>query len=183
MNSTRIPLPATPEGRQLEIQTWNIAFESVLESLAGGLPFDVACREYHQPLSITRFRSWIFANEKRRNAYHMAKAIGAETVEDDLIRISDGLNPDGSPSMNDVARSNLQISTRKWLLQVWNRKRYGDVKHIEQHTTANLTATTVHTLSSEDLQRRLLSSLGLEQQEALTFEDEEQPDDNISTRG
>ena len=148
--------------RELELQTWNIAFETVLERLAGGTTFDVACREYHEPISQARFRAWIFATEKRRNAYNMAKAIGAEAVEDEMIRIADGIGPDGQPSQSDVGRSKLQVDTRKWLLQVWNRKRYGDVKQIEQHTTTTIDQRTVGGMSSRDLQSRLMSALGIE---------------------
>jgi hypothetical protein len=37
-----------------------------------------------------------------------------------------------------VNRSTLRINTRKWLLGVWNRKRFGDVKQIEQNVNIDL---------------------------------------------
>ena len=155
--------------RELDIQTWTIAFETVLEQMADGLPFDAICREYHMPIQSSRFRTWIFANEKRRNAYMMAKAIGAEAMEDELVRIADGLAADGSPSPDDVARSNLKIETRKWIMKANNRKRYGDMKHIEQ-TTTTTTNVDVKTLSTEELKRMILRSAGVDADD-LMFDD------------
>ncbi len=145
----------TPEMRELEVQS----FESVLETLAEGRSLDEFCRTYHTQLSAARFRTWIYRDRNRRNAYLAAKAVGAEAVEDELIRISDGVLADGSASTDDVSRSQLRINTRKWLLQVWNRKRYGDVKTVESHSTTRFD---VSSASSAELQRRVLESLGLE---------------------
>lgn len=149
----------TPEMRELELQSFGIAFESVLETLAEGRSLDEFCRSYHTQLSPARFRTWIYRDRNRRNAYLAAKAVGAEAVEDELIRISDGTLADGSASPDDVSRSQLRINTRKWLLQVWNRKRYGDVKTVESHSTTRFD---VSSTSSAELQRRVLESLGLD---------------------
>jgi hypothetical protein len=149
----------TPEMRNLEVQTFTIAFESLLEHLTAGKPFDEFCRTYHTPLHTGRFRSWVFSKTPRRDAYYVAKAIGAESIEDELVRISDGISVDGSPSVEDVARSTLRITTRKWLLQVSNRKRYGDVKHIEQTTTTRFDPAT---LTTEQLEHKILEALGMD---------------------
>lgn len=149
----------TPEMRALEVQSFGIAFESVLETMAEGKSLDEFCRTYHTQLSPARFRTWIYRDRNRRNAYLAAKAVGAEAVEDELIRISDGRLEDGGASPDDVSRSQLRINTRKWLLQVWNRKRYGDVKTVESHSTTRFD---VSSASSAELQRRVLESLGLE---------------------
>lgn len=164
LSSTRL----TPEQRELERQTFGIAFEIALERLAEGLPMNAFCRSYHTPLSRARFLAWILRDEKRANAYHVALAIGAEAIEDDLIRIADGLDPDGNASPNDVQRSTLQINTRKWVLQVRNRRRYGDVKHIEQTTTTRMD---VGTMSTSDIRERLLKSLGISENSQDIFEE------------
>lgn len=151
----------TPEMRKLELQTFPIAFESILESLADGRPFSDACQDYNSPLLAlhpTRFRTWIFRDEKRRNAYHMAKAMGAESIEDEMIRIADGIDANGNPTIDDVQRSKLMVDTRKWVLQVNNRRKYGDVKHIEQNITST---TSIADLTTDDLRQRLLRSLGM----------------------
>ena len=171
-SETAKPLPTLEQSRairELDIQTWTIAFETVLEKMADGTPFDTICREYHLPIQSSRFRTWIFANDKRRNAYMMAKAIGAEAMEDELVRIADGLAADGSPSIDDVARSNLKIETRKWVMKANNRKRYGDMKHIEQ-TTTTTTSVDVRTLSTEELKKMILRSAGVDADDADLFD-------------
>lgn len=157
----------TPEMRQLELQTFGIAFESVLEHLAAGSTLESFCREYHVRLQHSRFRTWIFSDRRRKQAYDAAKAVGAETVEDELIRIADGLDAEGNPTANDVQRSQLMIGTRKWLLGVWNRERYGDVKKVEQTTTTRIDPAS---LSTPELQQRLLLALGVDPDEIEDME-------------
>ena len=163
------PIPTralTPEQRELELQTFSIAFEFVLEHLAEGGTFERFCREYHAPLaplSVARFRTWIFRDDKRRTAYMGAKAMGAEAVEDELVRISDGLDQFGNASPVEVSRSKLQIDTRRWLLQIWNRKRYGDIKQVEQTVTTTTTVESVKQIPTSVLQNRLLQALGLDE--------------------
>jgi hypothetical protein len=149
----------SPEMRALELQTFGIAFESALEAAASGTTLEQFATSYHVRLNAPRFRTWIYQNAKRRNAWQAAKAVGAEQVEEDLIRIADGINPDGTASLADVQRSTLQVNTRRWLLQVWNRERYGDIRKIEQTTTARIDPSS---LSTPELQERLLAALGVE---------------------
>lgn len=145
--------------RELEEQTFAIAFEVFLDKMASGTPLDTICREYHLPISPPKFRLWVYRDKKRKAAYLVAKALGAEAVEDELLRISDGIKADGTASLDDVARSTLRIQTRKWLLQVWNRRKYGDVKHIEQTTTTRVDPSM---LSTVELQQKIMAALGLE---------------------
>ena len=162
---------------ELEKQSFGIAFESALEALAGGTTLTEFCHNYHMPISPVRFRTWMLQDNRRKNAYYGAKALWAEALEDELIRISDGVGPDGqrgspsggpSPSSGmpeDVQRSTLRIATRKWIMEKSNRKRYGDVKHIEQ-TTTNTTTIDVTTMSTEDLKRFVLRQAGADSLDA-----------------
>jgi hypothetical protein len=54
-------------------------------------------------------------------------------VEDELIRIADGIRPDGTPDPEDTQRSTLKINTRKWLLAKLAPQRYGDKLHLAGH--------------------------------------------------
>lgn len=155
--------------QELEQQTFSIAFEMLLEQMAGGASLSHFCRTYHTPLPDSRFRTWIYRNLKRKQAYLAAKAVGAEAVEDEMIRIADGIRADGSELPEDVTRSNLRISTRKWLLQVWNRQRYGDKTTIEQTTTT--TTVDVASMSSEDLKRFILAQNGGDAMDLETLND------------
>lgn len=163
---------------ELEKQSFAIAFEQALEALAGGTTLTEFCHSYHMPMSPVRFRSWMMQDQRRKNAYYGAKALWAEALEDELIRISDGIGPDGSrpspsqaqPSLpEDVQRSALRIQTRKWIMEKSNRKRYGDVKHIEQ-TTTNTTTIDVTSMSTEDLKRFVLRQAGADAMDATTLD-------------
>lgn len=145
--------------RELEKQTFEIAFESLLEQVAGGTTLSAFCNEYHVTLQAARFRAWIRANPSRSRAFTAALAVGAEQMEDDILRISDGMNADGTASPNDVQRSQLMINTRRFLMTVRNRDKYADRKYVEQTTTTRFDPST---LSSDELQRRLMEKLGLD---------------------
>lgn len=172
---------------ELEKQSFGIAFEHALEALAGGITLSEFCQNYHMPISPVRFRTWMLQDERRKNSYYVAKALWAEQLEDELIRISDGVGPDGqrgshasgshspdshagspSPSLpEDVQRSTLRIATRKWIMEKSNRKRYGEVKHVESVIT-NTTTIDVASMSTEDLKRFVLRQAGAD---ALTVDD------------
>lgn len=161
----------TPEERQaklaLQEQTFSIAFETFLEQIADGAPLDRVCREYHTPITTAQFRSWVYRDPKRKQAYMVAKAIGAEAVEDELIRISDGIKADGSASPEETNRSALRIKTRQWLLEVWNRNRYAPVTKIEQTMT---TKRDYDNMSTDDLKRLVMEKLGVQGEESGIFD-------------
>ena len=173
-NSLDDYVPLTPEQRAaqhaLEQQTFEIAFESFLEKVSNGEPLEQSIREYHTTIDPARFRSWVYRDTARKQAYMVAKAIGADAVEDELLRIADGLDPSGNPSPNDVARSTLMITTRRWLLGVWNRKRYGDIKHIEQTTTSRMD---VSNMTTDELKRMLLKEMGMDMGGSAVFEQDD----------
>ena len=139
----------------LQLQTYSIAFETMLQQVAAGTSLAQSLRDYHTPIDPSLFRAWIYKDDQRKKAWLVAKALSAEAMEDDIVRIADGLDPDGNPSMNDINRAQLQITTRKWLMQVNNKKRYGDTKFIETtHTNDQL-------LTTEQLEQRILERLGV----------------------
>lgn len=167
----------SPEQRALEVQSFAIAFEFALEAMSEGTPLNTFCQSYHIALPVARFRTWIMRDPQRKKAYYAAKAVMAEQIEDDLLRISDGMAPDGTPSLSDVQRDTLRINVRKFILQVSNRERYGDVKRVEQTTTTRFDPTSASTM---ELQRKVLESLGFDLDNELPqgdiFENGETPD-------
>ena len=152
----------SPEERILEQQTFAIAFESLLEALSDATTFSAFCLTYKdpfgRPLSTARFRTWIFAIPARKTAYYTAKSMAAEAIEDDLIRIADGLNPDGSLSPNDPARSKLMVDVRFKLLPVYNRDRYAPTTQVDINTT--VTTKNVDSISTQELKRLILEKRG-----------------------
>ena len=151
----------TPEERQaklaLQEQTFSIAFETFLEQIADGAPLNRVCLEYHTAIAPSSFRSWVYRDPRRKQAYMVAKAIGAEAVEDELIRIADGFDALGNPSPEETNRSALRIKTRQWLLEIWNPKRYAQVTKIEQTTT---TKHDIASMTTDDLKRLVMERLG-----------------------
>ena len=143
---------------ELEKQTFAIAFESALESMADGTTFQQFCDEYHVRLHSARFRNWIFKDRERKHAYDVAKAIGMEAIEDSLIRIADGIAPDGTPSPNEVSRSSLMIETRKWVMSKVNPRKYGDNKRVEQTTVTRFDP---NRMTNEELARQVFDALGI----------------------
>ena len=139
----------------LQLQTYEIAFEHVLQKVAAGNTLLQTLQDYHSLIDPSLYRAWIYRDDQRKKAWMVAKALSAEAMEDDLIRIADGFDPDGNPVPYDTNRANLQISTRKWIMQVNNKKRYGDTKFIETTHTSDLSLTT------EQLEQRILERLGV----------------------
>lgn len=123
------------ELQNLQLQTYSIAFEMVLQKVAAGTSLTQALHDYHTPIDPALFRAWIYKDDSRKKAWMVAKALSAEAMEEDILRIADGIDPDGNPSPNDINRAQLQITTRKWLMQVNNKKRYGDTKFVETTQT------------------------------------------------
>ncbi len=82
---------------------------------------------------LKRFIAWVVRDEGRRAKYYEAQEVGAEVLMVEIPMISDAAD-----SLEDVNRSTLRVNTRKWQLGVFNKKRFGDVKQIDQTVTINL---------------------------------------------
>lgn len=108
-------------------------FEIALDGIASGNPMTAVVESYPLRVNIDRFRAWVLRDETRRARYYEAQALGAEVVAEQIIEIADA-----DDSIEDVARSTLRINSRKWLMGVWNRKRFGDVKQIEQNVVIDM---------------------------------------------
>jgi hypothetical protein len=121
--------------KQLEHTTFENMFEWVLVKIAEGIPLKEILRtDFRQP-EYEKFLRWMHTDETRRARYYEAQEIGAEIIASEMLAIADA-----DDSLEDVQRSTLRINTRKWVLGVWNRKRFGDVKQIEQNVTIDIGA-------------------------------------------
>lgn len=119
--------------RENELVSFEACFERMMDTVETGQPLTAAIENYPLPIEYHRFLSWIHKDENRKARYHEAQAVGAEVVSHQMIDIADA-----SDSIEDVQRSTLRINTRKWLLGVWNRKRFGETRQIEQNITVDL---------------------------------------------
>jgi len=107
--------------------------DRVLERVSAGNPLTQALIDEVYEIDYATYLRWLLKDEDRKRRYYEAQEMGAEIVSHQLIDIADA-----SDTLEDVQRSTLRINTRKWLLGVWNRKRFGDVKQIEQNVSINL---------------------------------------------
>jgi hypothetical protein len=57
----------------------------------------------------------------------VSRAVAAEILADEMLEIADGELDDDNPLPEDIARSKLKIETRRFLIGVNNRKRFGYV--------------------------------------------------------
>lgn len=143
-----LPLPqwlsVTPEAkpssnrqlnRELSEVTYNAMFEHVIVKIAEGIPLKAILREDYRQPEYEHFLRWVHKDEQRKSRYFEAQEVGAEIIASELLEIADA-----DDSLEDVARSTLRINTRKWLLGVWNRKRFGEVKQIDQNVTIDILA-------------------------------------------
>ena len=119
--------------RQFEEQTFAAVFDDILEHIASGQPLSAFVEMRPLDFDYRRCLSWIMRDETRKNRYYEAQEIGAEIVSHQILGIADA-----SDSLEDVARSTLRINTRKWMLGVMDKKRFGDTKQIDQTVTINL---------------------------------------------
>lgn len=120
--------------RAIEQVTFESLFDDVLDLVREGrmLVNQMFENDPRAP-SYARFISWVYRDEGRRGRYEEAQQVGAEVIKQDMLTIADA-----DDTLEDVNRSTLRINTRKWMLGVMDKKRFGDTKQIDQTVTINL---------------------------------------------
>jgi len=121
--------------RQFEEQTFAAVFDDILEHVESGQPLKSFAEMRPLEFNYRRCISWIMRDETRKNRYHEAQAVAAEVLNEETPEIADA-----SDSLEDVARSTLRINDRKRRMAVYNRKRFGDIKQVDQNITVDLSA-------------------------------------------
>ena len=120
--------------RAIEHLTFESLFEDVLDKVReGGMLVNQMFENDPRAPSYARFISWVYRDESRRARYDEAQLAGAEVIKQQMLIIADA-----DDSLEDVNRSTLRINTRKWMLGVMDKKRFGDTKQIDQTVTINL---------------------------------------------
>jgi len=111
-------------------------YDWVLERVAGGESLgNILNRDPRCP-DVGRFIRWIMNDDGRKAQYEKAlESYGEIMFIEDMLRIADA-----DESMEDTTRSKLKLETRWKFLAVCNRKRFGDIKQIEQNVTIDLGA-------------------------------------------
>lgn len=110
----------------LDIQ-YDSIFERILDKISSGITLKECLNDDVRKIEHAAFMKWINKNAKRKERYYEAQEVGSEMVASEIIDIADAKdNP-----FEDIQRSKLRIESRKFLLSVWNRKRFGEVKQVE----------------------------------------------------
>ena len=100
-----------------------------------------------RPDEYGRILSWIHKDPDREKEYYKAREIGTDVLVDEMLDIADAVD-----SIEDVARSQLKISTRKWVASSFNRARYGDTKQVDTTVTLDISK------AMEEAQNRLIDA-------------------------
>jgi hypothetical protein len=129
------PTPKQAKTALMELNhvIYEIAFPHAMSQVAAGVTLRDIVTEYHTEIDLNNFRNWIHRDPERKALYYEAKAIGADAIEDEILTIADAKD-----SLEDVQRSALKINSRKWVLGVRDRKRYGDVKQLDVTNTTTV---------------------------------------------
>ncbi len=130
ITQTGVPYWLQPEKRDSAPFYTERVWEDILDGIAAGQTLTSLCNKPNTP-EYNQMLKWVHSDPNRKERYYLAREIGAEKIEDGMLNIADGKDANGEPTMDDVQRSTLRISTRKWLLGVWNRKRYGETKQVD----------------------------------------------------
>jgi hypothetical protein len=86
-----------------------------------------------------RIITWFYAEEDRKKKYLEARSVAAEILADEMLEIADGELDDDNPLPEDIARSKLKIETRRFLIGVNNRTRFGTESKVEVNVNLYLT--------------------------------------------
>lgn len=116
-----LPSKRAPELRELELQVYESLFETTLDKVAEGMNIKTILNLDGRGIQMGRFVRWIMKDDQRRTRYYAAQQTGAEIVFEEMIDIADG-----EGTFEDVQRSKLRIDTRKWVLGIHDKKRFGD---------------------------------------------------------
>ena len=108
-------------------------FDHVLEQMASGRTIRQTLKDDPRGYESGRYITWIKQDPERTARYEHAQLLYAEQLASEIIGIADGESSESGtayPIPSDTSRDKLRIESRKWLMGVYNRKRYGDVKQL-----------------------------------------------------
>lgn len=125
-------------------------FEGVLVKIASGKPLTQVLEEDYRQPEYEHVLRWIHKDDGRKARFYEAQELAGHIVEAQLLKIADA-----DDSLEDVARSTLRINTRKWLLGVWNRKRFGETKQIDTTVTIDISAAMAEAQARVDNKRTI----------------------------
>lgn len=141
--------PATPGEKDLREHTYRNFFECALDVVASGASVASIIRNDPRGIEYGRFLRWVKRDKVRARKYEEAQEIAAEILVSEIPAIADGVEND-MPMTTD--RDNLRIRSRQWMAEKYNKKKYGQSKHLDV-TSDQFDQNAMKQLSIEELER------------------------------
>lgn len=123
----------TREQRELMHMDFGNIFSYFLECLVEGENIWKIFEDDPRGYTFSQFMRWVFADPERENAYNKAAEMSAELLQHELIPIADGID-----TIEEIDRAKLRIATRKDVMAYRNKKKYGNIKQVEQNININV---------------------------------------------
>jgi hypothetical protein len=147
--------PRTKEDIELREATYNNLFEHVLDAVSGGRSLVGLVRNDPRNIEYGRFLRWIMKSKSRQSRYEEAKKAAAELLVGQIMSIADEVVDEATGLPNDPVWAKIKIDNRWKLAAAWNKKEYGDRKHVEMQIGA-MTEDELSKMSSDDLKRLIV---------------------------
>lgn len=129
-----VEVPVNPLTKELLLAQYENIFMRVINEVAHGNTLASVLKSDTRAIDYNDFYRWIKKDPQRYSLFQEAQELRTEFHAGEIIQIADA-----EDSMEDVNRSKLRIETRKWLMGVHNKKRYGETKQIELSTNISIT--------------------------------------------
>jgi hypothetical protein len=101
--------------------------EFVITKVSEGYTLEALVRDNPSLPPVGYLRRWILKDPKLKQLYYEAQEMGTDKMVGEMIDIADGEGENGEV-MEDVQRSQLRVNIRRWIIEKWNKERYGPEK-------------------------------------------------------
>lgn len=145
---TSPPSPRTSkEALALEHAQYEIVFDTVMERMGEGVTMTAALQEFPHDIKRGKFRSWVMKDPARRELLEEAEKLLGDCLFEDFVE----MNRKTGEDLIDLEAFKIKSQNLRWLLQVYNRKRFGDKQAISMEVNQTISITG----ALQDAERRL----------------------------
>jgi len=113
--------------------------EFIFEKLSEGNTYASLQRDYPELPTRRELMKFLRKNQHLYEEYLESQRDGSETLVDMAQDLSNGVEPDGSPCMDDVPRLRERIGMIKWIAAARHTERYGEKRQIDVNSKVDLT--------------------------------------------
>ena len=123
------PAPLKPSKERLELEhaQYEIVFQTVIEKMCEGITLTAALQSFPHDISRGKFRQWVTKDPNRRQLLDEAEKILGECLFDDFVELNQRIGD----NLVDIESFKVKSQNLKWLLQVYNKKRFGETKQVD----------------------------------------------------